>query len=196
MSGPLSIFIERLHHDERGVVASAELILGLPLFLLFWVLMWEYGVLLSAKLALAGETRTAAFMQAFTGHCLAPANHQEAMRRKSVFHPPSCSLETWPGASRFWQDMDGEGGEGLTRDVKAATAPRRVNVRLQADFRFHRELDWGTYAMSNRVVVMEPVRYTYEDAKLKYGYDQVLKDRVSQHGSLIDLFPGVFRGAR
>ncbi len=207
MYGLLSICIEvllrpacelaaRLNRDERGVVASAELVAGLPIFLLFWVLMWEFGVLQSAKLALAGEARTAAFMQAYTEACIAPANHQQAMTRKSAFYQPQCSQKGWGEADTFWREMDKAGGEDLTRDVKKARAPMIIQARLRADFRFHRELDWELYSMSNRVSVMEPVRYTYEDGAIKAGYDKVLKERVSRHGSLIALFPNVFRSAQ
>ncbi len=193
----MSTFIERLHRDCRGVVASAELIMALPVFLLFWVLLWEFGVAASTKVTLAAETRTASFLDAYAGACWARGNHQEAMIRRANFHVPTCSRRAWPDADRFWREMDGKGGQGLTGDVSKAKPPRLVEARLQADFTFHSALRWPVQNMVNRVVVMEPVRYINDDPNLTYGYDRVLKRRLSSgHGALITLFPNVFRGAR
>jgi hypothetical protein len=190
----VSTFIERLHQDTRGVVASAELILALPLFLLSWILMWEFGVLGSSKVVLAVESRTVAFLDANADQCVLLSNRQEAIGRRATFYPPTCSRSVWSGADRFWSEMDQRGGQSLTGDVRGAQPPRLVTSDLQVGFRFHSALRWPYYDMRNRVTVMTPVRYTNEDPRLTYGYDRALRSKLSSNGSLISLFPNVFRG--
>lgn len=194
MSGLVSTFIERLHQDTRGVVASAELIMALPLFLLVWVLIWEFGVLESSKVVLAVETRTSAFLDASADQCFLFSNRQEAMAGKATFYLPSCTRSTWSGADQFWSEMDQRGGQSLTRDVRQAQPPQLVTSSLEVGFRFHSALHWPYYQMTNRVTVMRPIRYSNQDPRLTYGYDRVLWDKLSNYGSLPSLFPNVFRG--
>jgi hypothetical protein len=189
--------IRSLHTDERGIVASAELILAGPIFLLFWVLLWDFGILQSAKLALLSSNRTAAFLEAKHGICAGSGKQQEAVAGKTTYGAPACSKKNWNGASKFWSEMDNEGGQSLTGDVRNAKAPRIITARQQAVFRFHPELEWADYRIPDRFVVMEEVTYTNDDPALTAGYDKVLKQRLSSgHGQLIDLFPNVFPGAR
>ncbi|WP_422374223.1 hypothetical protein [Roseibium sp.] len=188
--------INRLHSDDRGFVASAELILAAPLFLLFWVLMWDLGILQSAKLNLVVSNRTATFMKAQHDYCLPSGTPQAAVSGKTDVAFPACRRRSWSGADAFWSELDRAGRQNITRDVRRATAPGLIESRQTALFRFHPELEWGRYRIPDRFAVMEPVTYTNEDPALAGGYDRVLKDRLSSgHGSLIRLFPGLFPGA-
>lgn len=189
--------ISKLHTDENGIVASAELILAAPLFLLFWVLLWEFGVLQSAKIALLSSNRTAAFLQAKHDICRASGNRQKAIIEKTTYDTPSCSEKSWSGAQRFWFEMDDAGGQNLTREVRNARGPKVITARQNAVFRFHPELEWADYRIPDKFVVMEAVTYTNDDPALTIGYDQVLKQRLSNgHGRLMELFPNLFPRAR
>lgn len=193
----MSTLTSRLNRDEEGVVASAELILALPIFLLFWVMLWDFGLVQTARVVLAVENRTAAFLEANHRNCTVFGNHQIAVGDKTTFEQSRCTRQAWPGAARFWNEMDRAGGSDLVRDVARARAPDLVTANKVAAFRFHPELNWDVYRMPDKLVVMEPLTFTNDDPALAIGYDPTLKRRLSSgHGSLMDLFPNLFPRAR
>lgn len=189
--------IERIHSDDRGAVASAELILAAPVFMFFWVIMWDIGLMQSAKLGIVAMNRTATFLEAQHRTCFVWQRPQKAISNKTTLAIPSCSREPWQGASRFWRELDAAGRENLTMDLARARQPDLVTARTSIMFRFHPSVGWSGYEIADRFFVIEPMTFTHQDEGFEIGYDRALKHRLSSgHGSLLDLFPNLFPKAR
>lgn len=193
----MSTLTSRLHSDESGAIASAELVLAAPVFLLFWVLMFDLGMLQTAKLGLVVQNRTAAFLEAQHEICFAQRRQQAALSEKTSFSFSNCTRTPWEGASRFWRELDDAGRENLTRDLASAKMPELIEARTTTSFRFHDAVDWSRYLIADRFTVIEPATFTHLDEGFETGYDRTLVRRFSSgHGQLLDLFPNVFPGAR
>lgn len=182
----------RLNRDDKGALASLELLLILPIFLLFWVISWDFGLFQSAKIAQLADNRTAAFLQAQHDSCLTWSNPQEAIESKITVLPSRCSRERWAGADQFWNEMDRAGGQNLTVDVRKAQAPELITASKTTRFRFHPETSFGYKPISDEFTVISVTNYGYQDPVLKAGYNKTLKDRLSRHGAFITLFPNMF----
>ncbi len=188
--------LARLHRCERGVIASAEFILVAPLFLLMLVLLWDLGMLQTAKVNLVATTRTAAFVKAHFDRCDTFRHGQEALLKKATREEPRCATTPWRETPRFWSDLDRAGGQSLVRDVRRAEVPDVITARQKVAFRFHAALDYGTMTLPDKFTAMERVVWKSDDPALTTGYDRVLYERLSRIGHLIDLFPNVFKRGR
>lgn len=192
----MSTPIDRLHRDRRGIVTSVEFALSAPLFLLMAILTWDFGMIGAAKLQLVATTRTAAWMEARHGLCVAPQVDQQAVARKTEWTPPTCDRRPWSGAAAEWRAMDAAGGQSLTGTVSRARAPDEVTATRSVTVRFHAALGFAPYTMTDRFTTMEGRTYTVADEAIARGYDPVLHDRLSTHGAFMDLFPNVFPRSR
>ena len=168
-----------------------------PVFLLFWVLIWDLGIMQSAKLALVADNRSAAFLQSYQQYCLPTRNWQVALSDKTTTFPSSCSAETWEGHANFWRRLEDAGRENLTMDLARAEGPDLVTARTATNFRFHPAFGWPVYEIADSFTVLEARYYHIGDPGFEGGYDATLQRRLgSGHGSLLDLFPNLFPGAR
>jgi hypothetical protein len=203
MLSKLSISISRLHRDRSGGLASAELVMGLPIMLLLFLALQHAHSLSRARQDSHVATRTAAIGQARNGQCQAAVNLAPGTLRFATVTAPGCSRREEEALGRggaFWSAREAAARwrhGTLTSAVRRAESPAWVEARTSILYAvtdlspsFLRDVSPPWSALLEASFLAPEAHYwTYADRALAKGYRDPVR---GAYGNAARLFPGLF----
>ena len=200
MLSRLSTNIRRLHGETSGGLASAEVVMGMPVMLLLFLALQHGHSMSRARQEAEWATRSAAIGQARNGLCLAPLNLAPHTLRFATATPPVCSrcgLQQLAAGGAGREAAAGWRQGTLTSAIRRAESPAWVEARTFVVYsvtdlspRFLRDPTppWSVL-METTFIAPEANYWTYADGALAHGYRDPVRGAYGDAGKL---FPGLF----